>query len=446
MFLSPSDFPDALVRLSLDGESADFAVNLDLSTLRGEALPGRVRWPSIGGRPLEVSAPAGPIELAPPADGAARAAEGIEGRALRLEWYLRPEEGEAQGPMRGTVQAVRLATVEEGLTRTVAAWTAVADRSGCAERGEPRCRAGGVSRAVRSLAIDPSGRWVAVAGGDLRPRVDVWERASFTVARRIAFPPWQGSPLGAEFTPDGRLLVVGDAAGAIHLWNAATGGEHRRIDTDAQVFVLLGMGRLIAASSGRGGLTIWRTGDGTISTRLAATERPSAMLAASGDGLRLAALNLDEGGAAVTVWQVEDGQVVGRAAAAGGVVDLALDGPGEHVLVTHDERGLLRARVAPASSQGTPVPLEPWGGAQGRQCRGPLALSPDQTLLACAVERGIALFDVEQARFVRTLGAEGERGERPSALVFSPDGTCLLATEDGELLEWRLPRGEGGTR
>lgn len=471
VFLSPSDFPDALVRLTLAGEAADFAVNLDVSTLRGEALSGRVRWPALGGRPLEAGLrpPAERIDLAPPLDGAAAggaAVEAIEGRELRLEWYLRPEEGEDEGPLRGTIEAVRLAVVEEGgRSRTVAAWTAAPVVEGCRERGEPRCRAGGASRAVSSLAIDPSGRWVAVAGGDLRPRVDLWETGAFAIARRIAFPPWQGPPLGAEFTPDGRLLVVGDAAGVIHLWDAGTGGDHRRIDAGAQAFALLAAGRLIAvanspAAAARGAVTLWRTGDGTIGARLgsgaeflqphspSSTSAAVSRLAASGDGLRLAALSLGEGGATVMVWQIEDEQVVGRArVAGGGVVDLALDGPGEHVLATHDERGLLRAAVAPAAPGGGPLPLEPWGGAPGRGCRGPLALSPDHERVACALERGVALFDAAHGRRVRTLGAEGDRtAEPPSALAFSPDGARLIATVGGELVEWRVPQGEVVTR
>lgn len=447
VFLSPSDFPDALARLTLSGVSADFAVNLDLSTLQGQALADRVQWPELGGRPLAVSAPASGITLAaarprPRAPNGGNAEEWLAGEELRLEWYLTPEEGDTQGSLRGRVRAVRLATSDD---LTLATWIAPPPPEGCAERftpgGAPRCHVHGVSRAIQSLSIDISGRWVAIAGGDLRPRVDIWELESFTIARRIAFPPWQGSPQGATYTADGRLLVVVDGVGAVHLWNAATGGEHRQISAAAQAFTLLDAGRLIAVADGQGGVTLWRTDDGTIASRLgSASGRVSQRLTSSGDGQRLAALSFDEDQTTVMVWQIEDERLVGRVSRSGRLIDIGLDGSGEYLVATHDEEGLLRARLGPAAT------LAPFGGEVGRRCRGRLALSPDDRLLACTLDQGIALLDARQGRLVQTFGADDEHGRSIEAIVFTPDGARIIATGGGELLEWPLEPAERGRR
>jgi hypothetical protein len=438
VFLSPSDFPDALVRLTLEGATADFAMNLDFSSLTGEALPERVQWPSLGERALEVRAPSSAhkgIRLAPSTPPRPEEAEALAGQELRLEWFLRPEEGDAGGALRGRVHALRLvSTADEGVT--LASWIADPEPSGCApatpERG-PRCHARGVSRTVTSISVDPSGRWLAVSGGDLRPRVDIWNLATFELLRRVTFPPWQGPPFGAELTADGRFLVVGDAAGVVHLWDAATGGGHRSIDAHAQAFEVIEAGRSVAVSSDRGELTLWRLRDETIALRLRqATGVSSVQLVASRDGARLAELNVEAGAAQVIVWDLEERSVIGRIGGIeSGLVDLVLDGAGANALTTHDERGLHRAEVT------SPSQWREWGGAPGRGCRGRMAVSPDGALLACALEGGAALFELSTGRLVRRLEQMSVEGELVG-LVFSPDSERLIAVGGGELLAWDI--------
>jgi len=441
VFLSPSDFPDAFLRFAQAGEDAVFAMNLDESALRGEAVPRRVRWPRLGGRALEVSASDESIPLQPPVGGPAPSADALADPEAGLEWYIRPEEG-TEGPLLAVVHAVRLISPEG---RTLLAWTAAPGAPSCREgvpRGEPRCRLPGISDAVTSLAVHPAGRWVAVSGGDLRPRIDLWRGQPLELTRRLAFPPWSGAPVRAAFTPDGRSLLVGDAEGTIHVFDAETGGGHRTVATRARSFVFLDAGRLIAASDSEGGLTLWRTNDGTIAARvgrLAAGPRP--LLAASGDGLRVAAVSYEQRRASLVVWELEYEQVVGQIPNAGrGFVDLVLDAQGEHVLVTHERQGLMRYRV------GGEARFTPWGGDPGRRCSGRLTLNPDRSLLACITdEPGISVFDVARGRWLQTLGVgdfDGSLGD----LAFTPDSERLLATADGEILEWTLSAAGGASR
>lgn len=437
VFLSPSDFPDALVRLTLEGARADFAMNLDFATLSGEALPHRVQWPTLGGRELEVTAPetaSKGIRLQRPSTLRSEAAEKLADQELRLEWFVKPEEGNAGGALRGRVQALRLTTKGDSSV-TLSRWIAMPQPSGCVEsiaKG-PRCRAPGISRSVTSLSVDPSGRWLAVSGGDLRPRVDIWDLTSFELQRRVSFPPWQGPPAGAAFTADGRYLLVADAAGFIHRWDAVTGGRHRAFEVDAHAFDVLDAGRLVAVSGARGGLTLWRIGDGTIAARLGRVGgEPSHRLVASPDGMRLAEQESADGAVQITVWDMSEQRVVGRiGGVSSGLVDLVLDGQGGAALASHDERGVLRARVENPSS------WSDWGGAVGRGCRGSLVVSPDGSRLACAMERGAALFDLETGQVTQQLSSESSDGEL-GELVFTPDGERLIGARGDELVAWDL--------
>lgn len=441
VFLSPSDFPDAFVRLVLDDEAAVYAVNLDETALVGEAVPSRVRWPRLDDRPLAVTAPADVLPLESPASQPQPTLEELTDPGATLEWYLRPHESETDGAeLHATVHAVRL--VSSG-GRTLLAWSAPGAPPPCGEapRGQPRCRIPGPSRAVTSLAVHPTGRWVAVAGGDLRPRIDLWSGSPLTLVRRLAVPPWSGPPVRLEFTPDGQALIAADAEGTVHFFEADTGGGHRIVGRRARSFILLDAGRSVVAADAEGGLTVWRTRDGTIDARIGhQAHGPGPLLAASGDGLRVAALSSDEEHASVVVWELEQERLVGQIVATElGVVALALDAEGEHVMAVHDRQGLLRYRV------GGEARFAPWGGADGRRCRGELALSPDRSLLACVTsEPGVAVFDALRGRLLQTLSTGDE--EPLSALAFGADGARLVATAGGDLLEWSLDLSGGGPR
>lgn len=439
VFLSPSDFPDALLRLSLAGDAALFAVNVDATARSGQALPARVRWPRLGGRSLEARAPVGALELVPPPSGPAVSAEDLDADDLVLEWFLQPEETEDDAALVGRVRAVRLASAEG---RTLLEWLATDAAAGCADGADAvACAARGAPRVVRSLAVHPSGRWLAVAGGDLRPRVDVVAVEGLAPLRRVTFPPWLGPPLGADFTADGRTLVVADGAGTLHLWDAGSGGLHRTLAARARAFALFDAGRLVAVADEGGGVTLWRLRDGTVATRLGTPGGgTSPLLAASGDGRRVAAVDSLEGRASIVLWEVEGGRAAGRVdTAEAGLVALLLDETGERLLASQDRRGLLAYRV------GGPGGLEPWAGEPGRRCRGALALSQDRSRLACATRRGALVLDAATGALLQELRS-GDEGV--SALAFTPDGGSLVATAGGSILSFQLAPAarSGGSR
>jgi RNA polymerase sigma factor (sigma-70 family) len=93
-------------------------------------------------------------------------------------------------------------------------------------------------RSVSGLALSPDGRLLAAGGGAGRndggteDAVSVWDATS---GRRIHSLPGhdagEGFPtVSCSFSPDGRWLVTGDAAGRLRLWEMASGREVHHFD------------------------------------------------------------------------------------------------------------------------------------------------------------------------------------------------------------------------
>lgn len=70
---------------------------------------------------------------------------------------------------------------------------------------------------VRSLAISPDDKWLAVAGGD----VEIWDLTPAKANIRTCLLPGRSESKGyraVSWSPDGRLLVAGDGTGEITVW------------------------------------------------------------------------------------------------------------------------------------------------------------------------------------------------------------------------------------
>ncbi|MBI3857613.1 MAG: hypothetical protein HY293_18180 [Planctomycetes bacterium] len=108
-----------------------------------------------------------------------------------------------------------------------------------APRPAPRAVLDAHVRGLHALTFSPDGAMFASAGGGAAdPAVDeitLWETA--TGARRMTFANYKGVVSSLAFSPDGKLLAVGDVQGRIALLEVDSGGE--RISFQAREGILI---------------------------------------------------------------------------------------------------------------------------------------------------------------------------------------------------------------
>jgi WD40 repeat protein len=72
---------------------------------------------------------------------------------------------------------------------------------------------------VNDLAIDPSGRFLAVGDDET---ASVWELSD---ARRVLYLPHETAVNGVAFSPDGRYLATAARNGVARIWDVSTGEQ-----------------------------------------------------------------------------------------------------------------------------------------------------------------------------------------------------------------------------
>ncbi len=170
-------------------------------------------------------------------------------------------------------------------------------------------RGDGYTVAGEAAAVSPDGKWLAIGQdvegpGGRAERVMLWDTA--TGRGRTVLEGGVGKG-GVAFSPDGRLLAVNAAGGAMVVVETATGAEvFRREDGAKQGWAVAfsGDGRWLAANHGPGGTRLWDTrgwvGAGWMRGGAAID------MAFTPDGARLATCDVD---GAVTVWDPAAGQM-----------------------------------------------------------------------------------------------------------------------------------------
>ncbi len=283
------------------------------------------------------------------------------------------------------------------------------------------------------VAVTPDGALAAtmMPGGS----VGLWDAESGRPATPLLR---QGSQLSAmAFSPDGRMLAVGDYSKEVCLWDTATGWRFGVLKQTDIVYSLAFSpdGRVLAVSSckdwGRKfGFRLWDVAGARQIGGLNVMPRP-ARLVFSPDGKALLTLT-SEG---TQRWDVATGAARGRPLPhAGGVAAAAFQPDGKAYLT--GAGGLVRLWDA-----ATDAPI-------GEAMPGPSAVTavefhPDGRLVAVAYADGTArLWDTGASQPVGpTLG-------QPCAVIglaFAPGGrTLLTAAADGVIREWPVvaPRGE----
>lgn len=330
---------------------------------------------------------------------------------------------------------------------------------------------------VGRVAVSPDGMLVAESESDSLLRV-------WSVAEILRLPgeaqPRYALPVSAtafEFSPDARLLAVGEGEGRITLYAATTGTEERVLADHGASIVTLRFSadseRLVATDADEVAQT-WITGTGD---PLIPFSKPPAQLShvdISPDGTRIAARAGDLG---IFVWDPQEGArklyVIGHEGLGWGIAFCGSNrrlavGSGEAVRLWDVDTGLDLLTFSLVDSAMAAMACSPDGtrlatvGAAGAvriwdtengkqvlalQCDGTLnrlAFSADSTqLITYGVDGAVKLWNVASSREVVTISTSHGSND----VAFSADGSLLAAAvgDAGAFAVWSMPSGDDST-
>lgn len=272
---------------------------------------------------------------------------------------------------------------------------------------------GGVAK---GLALSPDGRTAALTGAG--NGVDVWD-----LTRKTRLYTLQGHDYkvrAVAFGHDGRTLITAGLDRRIVRWDLSGRAEPRRLFTvggqDGWVLALDLRADLLLTGDTAGTVRLWDIAD-------AATPRALRRYPGSFDGIRSAAFSPN--GADLLTGTTDDGALIWRAGK-----DTPLRGTAPWV-----------EQVAYAGSSAvTSHPLALWDGPAGHPLGGTadlLAVSADGTALLTAAKGRLRLWDVAARKTTWEFSAPYE----PRSLALSPDGrTAAVGDDEGGVSLWDLFR------
>lgn len=430
-FISPNDFSARQVMWKSTGEQALFALEASLTATPpiAELHPERLSWPRIAGYPLRVEG--GPLKLhILPRVSDDDLDQGIELRILLVPTGLRFE------PLPSfNARIVGVDVVAASSARPLLRWTAPEAPPACrkpSKPGAPSCEVPGIGLEAVSLATSPDGSLVGLSFAGIRPRLEMYDIQTEPVLLwQALLPRASGGAIEVAFSADGRFAAVLTGRGAMHRFDARTGEAHLRISSKGRTARPVPPGYVVAVAGEAGEVTLWYLSDGTIAWRLPPRQLrgPVDRLAASSDGRGLVTLEYEAARSLVRLWDIPTRKLVAQLAVDPyAVADLAVADDGRTVIVSHGERGLLRAD-ARGDKSFREIP-----GKIARQCRGRIRWVEGSSLMSCALSDGEAQVDLEgklhQRRFTQIPSGQW-------LVSSSAEGRTLVAVGAGHLVIWR---------
>ena len=277
---------------------------------------------------------------------------------------------------------------------------------------------------VETVAFSPNGRILAV--GDRAGDIGLWDVATGQRTATVA----EGNPVETvAFSPNGRILAAGDRAGHIGLWDVAT-GQRRAAATLAEgnpveTVAFSPNGQILAAGGSAGDIGLWSVA--TARSFVLAEGSPVYSVAFSPNGQTLAA---GDRAGHIGLWDVATRQRAATVAEGNSVYSVAFS-PNGQTLAAGDYGGdiglwdVATGQRTATVAEGSPVYS--------------VAFSPNgQTLAAGDIAGHIGLWDVATGQRTATVA----EGSPVYSVAFSPNGQTLAAGDiAGDIGLWDVATG-----